>query len=109
MGDALPLPCFICGMPGALQSCEDAAAAPDTAYWAMCRASNSTLAVDPRCCASVLSDALHMHARQVKGDQSQNSTRNLSSPCQSQKSQHSSNTSCLQAYTLSCWCCSVDV
>lgn len=62
MGDVLPLPWLIWGMPGALQSCEGDAAAPATAHWAMCRASDSALAVDPRCCACELSDALHMYA-----------------------------------------------
>lgn len=47
MGDVLPLLWFICGMPGAMQSCEGEAALPAAAHCAICRASNSALAVDP--------------------------------------------------------------
>ena len=83
MGDVLPLPWLICGMPGALQSCEGAAALRATAHCAMCRASDSALAVEPRCCAAVVPDALHMHARHVKGEQYRTGLMSSSPPARS--------------------------
>ena len=68
MGDALPLLWSICGMPGALQSCEGGAALPATAHCAICSAKDSATAVDPWCCSCAPSDDLCMQVRHVEAE-----------------------------------------